>query len=205
MRRRCEKYIPWIFKTFRGGSEWFIAGWFAVHEVLKFHYGDASTKNASRKHNESTKHCTISMIASSSWNHSIYLFSGPWNIIARKIIGTDVGWITTELRFRTLTTWRHRLIHARRNNFSSRFQPPAFTTILENCNVFFATLFGVEMLLKLVAHGICEYLQDGFNAFDGFIVIVRLVFYDALCHAKLHSRMTKIICRLRRQWMRRWT
>ncbi|ESO12678.1 hypothetical protein HELRODRAFT_148954, partial [Helobdella robusta] len=50
-----------------------------------------------------------------------------------------------------------------------------FTSVLENFNIFFATLFGVEMILKLLAHGVCDYLQDGFNAFDGFIVIVSVM------------------------------
>jgi len=34
-------------------------------------------------------------------------------------------------------------------------------------------LFGVEMLLKVFGHGLYGYIQDGFNVFDGFIVLLR--------------------------------
>ena len=47
------------------------------------------------------------------------------------------------------------------------------TRVLENINLFFAALFGVEMLLKVFGHGLYGYIQDGFNVFDGFIVLLR--------------------------------
>jgi len=53
--------------------------------------------------------------------------------------------------------------------------------------MFFAALFGVEMLLKVFGHGFYGYIQDGFNVFDGFIVLLRyqiitLLFMAALCN-----------------------
>jgi len=53
------------------------------------------------------------------------------------------------------------------------FQPVTLTHILENINLFFAAFFGVEMVLKVVGHGLYGYIQDGFNMFDGFIVLLR--------------------------------
>ena len=52
-------------------------------------------------------------------------------------------------------------------------QPKTLTRVLENINLFFAAFFGVEMLLKVVGHGLYGYIQDGFNVFDGFIVLLR--------------------------------
>ena len=54
-------------------------------------------------------------------------------------------------------------------------QPATLTQILEYSNVFFSGLFAVEMLLKVVADGLCGYIRVGFNVFDGFIVILRHV------------------------------
>jgi len=31
----------------------------------------------------------------------------------------------------------------------------------------------VEMLLKIVSDGVFGYIRDGFNVFDGFIVVLR--------------------------------
>ena len=42
----------------------------------------------------------------------------------------------------------------------------------------FSIIFAVEMLLKLAAYGLVKYVSDGFNVFDGLIVILRLdIFY----------------------------
>ena len=54
-------------------------------------------------------------------------------------------------------------------------QPATLTQILEYSNVFFSGLFAVEMLLKVIADGLCGYIRVGFNVFDGFIVILRHV------------------------------
>jgi len=47
--------------------------------------------------------------------------------------------------------------------------------VLEYSNLFFSFLFAVEMLLKLVSDGPFGYIRDGFNVFDGFIVVLRYV------------------------------
>jgi len=54
-------------------------------------------------------------------------------------------------------------------------QPATLTHILEYRNVFFSGLFAIEMLLKVIADGLCGYIRVGFNVFDGFIVILRHV------------------------------
>jgi len=53
------------------------------------------------------------------------------------------------------------------------FQPAILTQALEYSNLLFTVLFAVEMLLKLIADGLVGYIRDGFNVFDGFIVILR--------------------------------
>ncbi len=53
------------------------------------------------------------------------------------------------------------------------FQPQTLTLILEYSNLFFTGLFAFEMLLKLVAEGPFGYISDGFNLFDGAIVVLR--------------------------------
>ena len=52
-------------------------------------------------------------------------------------------------------------------------QPERLTQVLEYSNLFFSVLFAVEMLLKIVADGPFGYIRDGFNVFDGFIVVLR--------------------------------
>lgn len=47
------------------------------------------------------------------------------------------------------------------------------TLVLEYSNLLFSSLFAVEMLLKLIADGPMEYIRNGFNVFDGFIVVLR--------------------------------
>jgi len=54
-------------------------------------------------------------------------------------------------------------------------QPTTLTAILEHINLCFAALFGVEMLLKVVGDGLYGYIRDGFNVFDGLIVLLRLI------------------------------
>lgn len=51
----------------------------------------------------------------------------------------------------------------------------------EIANIFFTIIFTSEMVLKLFGLGIKKYVSDGFNVFDGVIVIVSLVelFSDA--------------------------
>ena len=52
-------------------------------------------------------------------------------------------------------------------------QPERLTLVLEYSNLFFSFLFAVEMLLKIVSDGPFGYVRDGFNVFDGFIVVLR--------------------------------
>ena len=47
--------------------------------------------------------------------------------------------------------------------------------ILEWFNHFFTLLFLAEMILKITANGLFNYLADGFNVFDGGIVVMRLI------------------------------
>ena len=63
------------------------------------------------------------------------------------------------------------------------------TQILEYSNVFFSGLFAVEMLLKVIADGLCGYLRVGFNVFDGFIVILRYVSFDAGSTSRAYSNI----------------
>ena len=42
--------------------------------------------------------------------------------------------------------------------------------MVEVSNLVFSCIFTVEMILKLTAYGFVQYVSDGFNVFDGFIV-----------------------------------
>lgn len=52
-------------------------------------------------------------------------------------------------------------------------QPEELTVIVETSNVVFSAIFAVEMLLKIIAEGPFGYIANGFNVFDGIIVILR--------------------------------
>lgn len=52
-------------------------------------------------------------------------------------------------------------------------QPEELTVIVETSNIVFSVIFAVEMLLKVVAEGPFRYIANGFNVFDGIIVILR--------------------------------
>lgn len=52
-------------------------------------------------------------------------------------------------------------------------QPAELTAIVETSNIVFSGIFAVEMLLKVVAEGPFRYIANGFNVFDGVIVILR--------------------------------
>lgn len=52
-------------------------------------------------------------------------------------------------------------------------QPEELTNILEICNVVFTSMFALEMLLKLAAFGLFDYLRNPYNIFDSVIVIIR--------------------------------
>lgn len=52
-------------------------------------------------------------------------------------------------------------------------QPEALTAFVEISNIVFSAIFAVEMLLKVIAEGPFRYIANGFNVFDGVIVILR--------------------------------
>ena len=52
-------------------------------------------------------------------------------------------------------------------------QPEALTLTVEYSNIIFSGIFAIEMLLKIVAEGPFGYMSNGFNVFDGVIVILR--------------------------------
>ncbi|CAH2106214.1 unnamed protein product [Euphydryas editha] len=51
-------------------------------------------------------------------------------------------------------------------------QPEELTVIVEYSNIVFSAIFAVEMLLKIIAEGPFKYIANGFNVFDGVIVIL---------------------------------
>ncbi|EDV92308.1 GH24843 [Drosophila grimshawi] len=54
-------------------------------------------------------------------------------------------------------------------------QPDELTAIVETSNVVFSGIFAVEMLLKVIAEGPFRYIANGFNVFDGIIVILSAI------------------------------
>ena len=49
-----------------------------------------------------------------------------------------------------------------------RAQPKWLETGCEQLNVFFTVVFALEMVFKLVALGLLDYVRDGWNLFDAF-------------------------------------
>ncbi|KAK8397955.1 hypothetical protein O3P69_003692 [Scylla paramamosain] len=54
-------------------------------------------------------------------------------------------------------------------------QPDVLTVIVETSNYIFSAVFAVEMLLKIVAEGPFGYISNGYNVFDGVIVVLSVV------------------------------
>lgn len=52
-------------------------------------------------------------------------------------------------------------------------QPEELTVIVEISNVVFSAIFAIEMVLKIISEGPFKYISNGFNVFDGVIVILR--------------------------------
>lgn len=74
-------------------------------------------------------------------------------------------------------------------NFSRYIlQPEELTLALETINIIFVSIFGMEVVIKLLGCGVTTYLSEGQNVFDGLIVIVR--------YTNLHKNRTKL-CLLR--------
>ncbi|XP_021571655.1 voltage-dependent T-type calcium channel subunit alpha-1I [Carlito syrichta] len=53
-------------------------------------------------------------------------------------------------------------------------QPEELTNVLEICNVVFTSMFALEMVLKLAAFGLFDYLRNPYNIFDSIIVIISI-------------------------------
>ncbi|XP_070610909.1 voltage-dependent T-type calcium channel subunit alpha-1I [Erythrolamprus reginae] len=53
-------------------------------------------------------------------------------------------------------------------------QPEELTNILEICNVVFTSMFALEMILKLAAFGLFDYLRNPYNIYDSIIVIISI-------------------------------
>ena len=45
--------------------------------------------------------------------------------------------------------------------------------LVELSNFVFSGIFAVEMILKIVAEGPFGYISNGFNVFDGIVVVLR--------------------------------
>lgn len=56
-------------------------------------------------------------------------------------------------------------------------QPDELTAIVETSNIVFSAIFAIEMFLKVIAEGPFRYISNGFNVFDGIIVILRYLFF----------------------------
>ncbi|CAM1312536.1 CACNA1G (predicted) [Pycnogonum litorale] len=54
-------------------------------------------------------------------------------------------------------------------------QPDELTVAVETSNMVFTGIFAFEMLLKIIADGFFGYLSNGFNLFDGVIVVLSLI------------------------------
>lgn len=55
----------------------------------------------------------------------------------------------------------------------SLLQPEELTVLVEISNIAFSLIFAIEMILKIIADGLFGYISNGFNVFDGVIVILR--------------------------------
>nr|XP_022916967.1 voltage-dependent T-type calcium channel subunit alpha-1G-like isoform X2 [Onthophagus taurus] len=54
-------------------------------------------------------------------------------------------------------------------------QPETLTTAVEISNLVFSAVFAVEMLLKIIAEGPFKYISNGFNVFDGIVVVLSAI------------------------------
>ncbi|XP_072749340.1 ca[2+]-channel protein alpha[[1]] subunit T isoform X3 [Anoplolepis gracilipes] len=64
-------------------------------------------------------------------------------------------------------------------------QPEQLTVAVEISNIVFSAIFAVEMLLKVIAEGPFGYISNGFNVFDGIVVVLSVV---ELCQAFVEER-----------------
>ncbi|XP_049799603.1 voltage-dependent T-type calcium channel subunit alpha-1G [Schistocerca nitens] len=54
-------------------------------------------------------------------------------------------------------------------------QPEELTVTVEISNIVFSAIFAVEMMLKIIAEGPFGYISNGFNVFDGVIVVLSVI------------------------------
>ncbi|XP_069691068.1 voltage-dependent T-type calcium channel subunit alpha-1G isoform X2 [Periplaneta americana] len=54
-------------------------------------------------------------------------------------------------------------------------QPEVLTVVVEISNIVFSAIFAVEMVLKIIAEGPFSYISNGFNVFDGVIVVLSVI------------------------------
>ncbi|XP_011497163.1 PREDICTED: voltage-dependent T-type calcium channel subunit alpha-1G [Ceratosolen solmsi marchali] len=64
-------------------------------------------------------------------------------------------------------------------------QPEELTVVVEISNIVFSAVFAVEMLLKIIAEGPFGYISNGFNVFDGIVVVLSVV---ELCQSFVEER-----------------
>ncbi|XP_039307104.1 voltage-dependent T-type calcium channel subunit alpha-1G isoform X4 [Solenopsis invicta] len=64
-------------------------------------------------------------------------------------------------------------------------QPEQLTVAVEISNIVFSAIFAVEMMLKVIAEGPFGYISNGFNVFDGIVVILSVV---ELCQSFMEER-----------------
>ena len=57
-------------------------------------------------------------------------------------------------------------------------KPDSLAQVLEVSNLIFTIAFTLEVLLKVLAFGIREYIDDGFNIFDAVVVLFSLIEYS---------------------------
>ncbi|XP_076671262.1 ca[2+]-channel protein alpha[[1]] subunit T isoform X2 [Andrena cerasifolii] len=64
-------------------------------------------------------------------------------------------------------------------------QPEQLTVMVEISNIVFSAVFAVEMLLKVIAEGPFGYISNGFNVFDGVVVVLSVI---EICQAFVEER-----------------
>jgi hypothetical protein len=70
-------------------------------------------------------------------------------------------------------------------------QPEELTSIVESINIVFSGIFALEMLLKVIAEGPFRYISNGFNVFDGIIVILR--YFSAALYQLIYHHFALVI------------
>ncbi|XP_034935713.1 voltage-dependent T-type calcium channel subunit alpha-1I isoform X2 [Chelonus insularis] len=64
-------------------------------------------------------------------------------------------------------------------------QPEELTVLVEMSNIVFSAIFALEMLLKIIAEGPFRYISNGFNVFDGIVVVLSVI---ELCQSITEER-----------------